>query len=162
MSKQKVKIIDPSQIRYTPDEGEIIQNPQGQYLIWKNNQWNVINYDSNLELNLYDLNKQIVAQLPELKNLEDYLCSIEALHKKHNNKYYMLYGKEMSYFTLFHIIDASKFGKEVLDILKEIGPIKAIDLTSAFDAVEIWLHYMDSPTCLYLFPYDTGLIEVGE
>jgi hypothetical protein len=74
----------------------------------------------------------------------------------------MLYGKEMSYFTLFHIIDASKFGKEVLDILKEIGPIKAIDLTSTFDAVEIWLHYMDSPTCLYLFPYDTGLIEVGE
>lgn len=58
MSNSKIKQIDPSQIRYTPQEGEIIQNPQGEYLIWKDGQWMKINVDgSNLNMGLYDMNK---------------------------------------------------------------------------------------------------------
>ena len=74
----------------------------------------------------------------------------------------MLYGKEISYFTLFKIIDSNDFGYEVIECLKNIGIIKAIDFTETKDAVEIWVENDDGPTCLYLFPYDNGIVEVGE
>jgi hypothetical protein len=35
-------------------------------------------------------------------------------------------------------------------------------MTEANDAIEIWVINNDKPTCLYLFPYDMGLVEVGE
>jgi hypothetical protein len=38
-----------------------------------------------------------------------------------------------------------------------------MDLTAAGDAVEIWVQPENSePTCLYLFPYDSGIVQVGE
>ena len=57
---------------------------------------------------------------------------------------------------------ANQFGLTVIDCLKSIGPIKAIDLTELEDAVEIWVVSNDEPTCLYLFPYDNGVVKVGE
>jgi hypothetical protein len=73
----------------------------------------------------------------------------------------MLYGKEISYFTLFRISDSTYFGNEVIDCLNNVGDIKAIDFTEAQDAIEIWIQDEDGPTCLYLFPYDSGLVQVG-
>ena len=89
--------------------------------------------------------------------------TINSLHAKCNNIYYMLYGKEISYFTLFRVIDSDYFGYEVIECLKNIGAIKAIDFTETKDAIEIWVeNENDEPTCLYLFPYDNGIVEVGE
>ncbi len=163
MGDVKIKQIDPSQIRYTPAEGEVIQTPEGEYLIWRDNQWMKINMDSSgIELGLYDMNKQIIAQLPELTDLSDKEGVINSLHMKYNNFYYMLYGKEISYFTLFKIKEPQYLGAEVIDCLRYVGKIKAIDLTEESDAVEIWVETDDGPTCLYLFPYDNGVVQVGE
>jgi hypothetical protein len=74
----------------------------------------------------------------------------------------MLYGKEISYFTLYKIIKSQYFGNEVIDCLKNIGIIKAIDFTETQDAIEIWVENDNGPTCLYLFPYDNGVVQVGE
>lgn len=53
-----IKKIDPSQIRYTPQEGEVIQNPQGEYLIWHEDNWMKINMESSgINMGLYDMNK---------------------------------------------------------------------------------------------------------
>jgi hypothetical protein len=53
-----IKKIDPSQIRYIPKEGEIIQNPQGEYLIWHEDNWMKINMESSgINMGLYDMNK---------------------------------------------------------------------------------------------------------
>ena len=163
MSNSQIKQIDPSQIRYTPEEGEIIQNPQGEYLIWKDGQWMKINIEgSNFNMELYDINKQIIAQLPTLTELKDKIDLINLIHTDYKNQYYMLYGKEISYFTLFKIINPDPFGADVIDCLNNLGEIKAIDLTENKDALEIWVIYGDEPTCLYLFPYDVGLVRVGE
>jgi hypothetical protein len=163
MGDIRIKKIDPSQIRYTPHEGEVIQNPQGDYLIWKDNQWMTINMESSgINVGLYDMNKQIIAQLPILTDLEEKDYIISNLHAKFNNFYYMLYGKEISYFTLFEIVDSKYFGNEVIECLKNIGTIKAIDFTEAQDAIEIWIENENGPTCLYLFPYDNGVVRVGE
>ena len=160
-----IKQLDPSQIRYTPDEGEIIQNPDGEYLIWKDGNWNKINVEgSNISMGLYDMNKQIISQLPTLTtdDLLEKLPLVEELHNKYNNEYYMLYGKEISYFTLFKLKQVESFPHEAIDCLQNIGPIKAIDLTEDKDAIEAWVMADDEATCLYLFPYDMGVVIVGE
>ena len=160
-----IKQLDPSQIRYTPDEGEIIQTPEGDYLIWKDGNWNKINVEgSNISMGLYDMNKQIIAQLPTLttNDLLEKLPLVEELHNKYNNEYYMLYGKEISYFTLFKLKQVESFPHEAIDCLQNIGPIKAIDLTEDKDAIEAWVMADDDATCLYLFPYDMGVVVVGE
>ena len=160
-----IKILDPSQIRYTPDEGEIVQTPEGDYLVWKDGNWNKINVEgSNISMGLYDMNKQIIAQLPTLTtdDLLEKLPLVEELHNKYNNEYYMLYGKEISYFTLFKLKQVESFPHEAIDCLQNIGPIKAIDLTEDKDAIEAWVMADDEATCLYLFPYDMGVVIVGE
>lgn len=165
MSDVKIKQIDPSQIRYTPEENEIIQNPEGEYLIWKDGAWNKINVEgSDISMGLYDMNKQIIAQLPTLTDdeLNEKKYSIDALNAKYNNEYYMLYGKEISYFTLFKIVEPQYFSYEVIECLKNVGDIKAIDLTEDKDAVEVWVMADGEATCLYLFPYDLGIVQVGE
>jgi hypothetical protein len=62
---------------------------------------------------------------------------------------------------LFKIEDSTYFGNEVVDCLNNIGDIKAIDLTEANDAIEIWVQDGENVTCLYLFPYDSGVVQVG-
>ena len=160
-----IKILDPSQIRYTPDEGEIVQTPEGDYLVWKDGNWNKINVEgSNISMGLYDMNKQIITQLPTLTtdDLLEKLPLVEELHNKYNNEYYMLYGKEISYFTLFKLKQVESFPHEAIDCLQNIGPIKVIDLTEDKDAIEAWVMADDEATCLYLFPYDMGVVVVGE
>jgi hypothetical protein len=131
-------------------------------LIWHDNNWAEIKMEnSGIELSLYDLNKQIIAQLSEFNDYISASKSIDQLYEIHENQFFMLYGQEISYFTLFEIIDDTKFAEEVFSCLKDIGVIKAIDLTENKEAVEIWIMYNNEPTCLYLFPYDRGIIEVG-
>ena len=74
----------------------------------------------------------------------------------------MLYGKEISYFTLFKVNDEEALATILLECINNIGPVKAIDLTEAKDALEVWVLSNNEPTCLYFFPYDMGLVEVGE
>ena len=163
MGQTTVKKIDPSQIRYTPDEGEIIQTPEGKFMIWHDNTWNEVKIDGGgINMGLYDMNKQIISQLPCMEDFSKALEDIRTLHETYWNKYYMMYGKEISYFTLFEIIGYNDFGNNVIDCCTNIGPIKARDLTEAGDAIEIWVEVEDGPTCLYLFPYDSGIVRVGE
>lgn len=167
MSNTAIKRLDISQIRYEPQDGEIVINTVDDgYYIYKDGNWMKINVEnSGLNLGLYDLNKQIIAQLPILSDeeLSNKKTVINQLHEKFNNEYYMLYGKEMSYFTLFKLKDPSRFGDEVIECLGYLdGDVKCVDMTEPEDAIEIWVQDgTKEPTCLYLFPYDTGLVIVG-
>ena len=159
MGDLKITKIDPSQIRYTPEEGELVQTPEGKYMIWHDGGWNEIKMEgSGINMGLYDMNKQIISQLPILEDFDKAMDDIWTLYETYHNKYFMLYGKEISYFTLFRIFDSTYFGNEVIDCLNNVGDIKAIDFTEAQDAIEIWIQDEDGPTCLYLFPYDSGVV----
>jgi hypothetical protein len=63
MGETKVKIVDLSQIRYTPQEGEIIQNSiDKKFYIYKDGNWMLINMESSgINMGLYDINKQIIS-----------------------------------------------------------------------------------------------------
>lgn len=164
MGDLKIKKIDPSQIRYTPEEGELIQTPEGKYVIWHDGSWNEIKMENGgINMGLYDINKQIISQLPALNDFTKAIADVRDLHGKYWNEYYMMYGKEISYFTLFKVCGMNEFGQDVIDCCANIGVIKAMDMTEAADAIEIWIQSEnDEPTCLYLFPYDNGVVQVGE
>jgi hypothetical protein len=164
MGDLKIKKIDPSQIRYTPEEGELIQTPEGKYVIWHDGSWNEIKMENGgINMGLYDINKQIISQLPALNDFTKAIADVRDLHSKYWNEYYMMYGKEISYFTLFKVCGMNEFGQDVIDCCANIGVIKAMDMTEAADAIEIWIQSEnDEPTCLYLFPYDNGVVQVGE
>lgn len=150
----------------TPIIGEVIcviKNDEKLLMLFTEDGWQEIKGEINngIQINLYDMNKQIISQLPALNKEEivDRMIGIDTLHQTFRNEYYMLYGREISYFTLFKIINPRMFAKEVIDCLLNIGPIKAID--SADDALEIWVENKNEVTCLYLFPYDSGIVEVN-
>jgi hypothetical protein len=165
MSDLNIKKIDPTQIRYEPVEGEVIQTPEGEYLMWHDGAWNKFKMDgSGIEVGLYDMNKQIISQLPPLsdRGFEKAIKDITFLHTAYQNEYYMLYGKEISYFSLFKIIESERLAEAIFECCVNVGTVKAIDLTENQDAIEIWVENEDGPTCLYFFPYDNGLVQVGE
>ena len=162
MTNQKFKIKNTKFLN--PQEGEIVQTEDGKTMIYQNGEYKELKIEgSNLELGLYDMNKQIISQLPILEDFDKAMYDIWTLYETYHNKYFMLYGKEISYFTVFKIIDPKCLGEDVLDCCLNVGLIKAMDLTEAGDAVEIWVQPQDGePTCLYLFPYDSGIVQVGE
>lgn len=162
--KFTIKKMDLSQIKYEPLEGEVAYDTVSEkVMVYRNGAWQVVTAEgAGLNLGLYDINKQIIAQLPTYTDLDKAADTINALHEMYRNKYYMLYGKEISYFTLFKLIEPQYFAQEVLDCLRNVGTLKAIDPDEPGTAVEIWVENEDGPTCLYLFPYDSGLVQVGE
>ena len=122
--------------------------------------------DASIEL--YELNSSIIVQLGVIKE-EDVVRAmndIKYLVTAADNKCYMLYGKEIGYFTLF-MRDAYNWEIETLDLavmecLANVGPVYSIELTAEKDAVEIWVKdiHQDLLTCMYLFPYDSGIVRI--
>lgn len=142
-----------------------------RYLIYHNNNWEHFDIEqkNNIELSIYDMNKQIISQLKPLKEneIESKICLInEYKAKNFDINYYMLYGKELNYFTLFdsefenYDLKLETLGEAVISCLSNLGEIKSIEPTDD-NAVEIWItDALNNTSCLYLFPYDTGVIQV--
>ena len=121
--------------------------------------------NGNLQMNIYDLNKQIISQMATLsdEDLEDSRQLIRDYFQEHENEFYMLLCKDISYYTLFHIVDyitEPAAADEVIECIKCIGAVKSIDLTEGESAIEVWAQEEGrDPMVMYLFPYDTGVIE---
>ncbi len=116
--------------------------------------------EEGLKIDLYSLNKQIVAQLPpfDLQRLTDAKETLE--NWKKDNTPYLLYGKELSYFTLFYPTDEKEdtFVDCVFDCLATISnTIYSFDVASE-DAIEIWMDFDGEATALYLFDYSGGMV----
>ena len=154
------------------EEGEIaFCTDTHQIMIYKNNEWNEFVDDSNdgLTLNLYDLNKSIISQMPDLtqEKIQESIELINNFKKSTDNMFYMLYGYEINYFTLFRTNEYAPetIGEAIINCLESVGTIKAIDSNFEANAIEIWINYISEDsepilTMLYLFPYDMGVVEV--
>lgn len=114
-----------------------------------------------IEMTAYDMNKQIMAQLPNItpeqrveyeKLLDDYHLHIQGV-------YYMLLCKDISYYTVFESDECDfdmcgfpviKFGKTILECIDNVGSIIEMHLEN--DAVEIWVKLPDGEAvAMYLF-----------
>ena len=121
--------------------------------------------DASIEL--YELNRSIIEQQGTIKeeDIARAMIELKDFVEETKNKCYMLYGKEIGYFTLFmrdinwelETIDIA-----VMECLINIGPIYSIELTANKDAFEIWVKDVkaDLLTCMYLFPYDNGIVRI--
>ena len=120
--------------------------------------------NGELQLNLYDLNKQIISQLPALKNeaIDEAIEKIKQYVKNMENTFYMLLCRDFNYYTLFHIVDyisEPDAASEIIACANDLGEVKIVE-PNEDDAVEIWVHPVDSePVVMYLFGYDGGVIE---
>ena len=154
--------------------GEVIYvTDEKTFYLYNDGNFTKITTDTDMKLSLYDMNAQIISQLPTLNEemLNNKEKDFKNFIKETDNDFYMLYGKEISYFTVFNKLNPnikfvgyqidSDFYKELIECLHNIGEIKSFTLTDAKDAFEIWVKTdEDKTTCLYFFPYDAGIIFI--
>lgn len=128
-------------------------------------------------ISLYELNRSMIKQQGPLEE-KDIKLKMNILKEFSNTfeKYSLLYGREINYFTLF--VKDENWELESLDLgviecLNNIGTIYSIEYTKEKDAIEIWIEVETKTntdteesekliTCMYLFPYDTGIVKIGE
>ena len=151
-----------------PQIGElVIASDTNEAYRFTENGWELYNKEgSELNLNLFDLNCSIIGQTPALtqEQINDKIQLINDFVENTNQTFYMLLGKQISYYTLFAPTPFSpncedfSLGEGVIDCLRQFKEIKSIEKTES-DAIEIWIQYdADIITCLYLFPYDIGVV----
>lgn len=116
-----------------------------------------------VKINLYELNKQIVSQLPAMSE-EDIEVKLKEIAENITKKYYFLYFRELNYFTLFEKEEGcdEPINESLKDCLKEVSTdIRSIDRVEDSDAWEIWVKYLDDVTVGYLFDYSNGVVYYG-
>ena len=153
-----------------PHEGQVAIDKDTNIAYVYNNGWqpldNVKLEGQGLNMSLYDLNKSIISQLQTITDFTNAISLIDEFVKETNNKYYMLYAKDISYFTIFHIEKYGEFmnlGDGAVECLRNVGEVKSVDYTEAKDAIEIWIQQEgNEPICAYLFPYDNGIVTIEE
>ena len=123
--------------------------------------------ESNVQMSAYEMNKQIIGQMSPLKHKDmiSKYALINEFVKQTENCYYLMYGREINYFTLFVKTPSSKetLSLELAACLRSVGDIYDILLTETQDAIEIWVKPVNAEevTCLYFFPYDAGIVPFG-
>ena len=116
-------------------------------------------------MNLYEVNCSGYNSLPPLTKEEkikahdliaDYLTST-------SNHHYVLINHESHYFTVFHWVykTTRKFTCDIMDVVSNLGAIKAIELSENKEMIEFWITNPMTNTChMYGFlAYDGGVIE---
>lgn len=121
-----------------------------------------------INMSLYDINKNIMQQLPDYTNeqlyqLEDNIDN-EINNKYIKNSYFMLLCNEIHYYTLFHFnpeeSDFRSVGEGITYLLSEAGyTISADEICD--DHIEIWGKKDKEAFAFMLFPYDQGVINFG-
>lgn len=120
---------------------------------------------AQLELNLYDMNKQIMNGKTPLcnKSIVDEMAGIAAWFSYEvNSRYFMLLCHERRDYTIFHFTSVAKRcyegSIELREALENRGQILNIEYEK--DCYAIWLKIEDESFLYHLFPYDEGVIEV--
>ena len=122
--------------------------------------------EANFEL--YELNRSIIDQQGAMEDIDIIHSKLELIKNfanETNNNFYMMYGKEIGYFTVF--ARDENWELETLDLavaecLFNVGYLYSIELTADKSAIEIWVrtYENDLVTCMYLFPYDNGIVRI--
>lgn len=139
---------------------------EDKYFKYEENGWEEIaNEQRGDPFTLYQLNKILIPQLTPYT--EDKLEEVERKITASciSSNYYLLYGKEIGYFTLFRKefysgdADYSNIGKAVLDCLKSLtDKIYSVDFLTENGAAEIWIDYMGEASVLYLCNWENGVV----
>lgn len=117
-----------------------------------------------IQMSLYDMNKQLIAQMPEMTDNDKMIEIINNYKDKTNNSHYMLLCREHNYFTLFEedpFIAEERFATLVLECIHDLGIVHDIMITEDNGAIEIWVQPLNEDYdmfVMYLFAYDAGVV----
>ena len=147
-------------------EGEIVQTSDDEKLyIYKNGEWEEITAkiaESNIQMKLYDLNKQIMSQMEPytMEQWEKAAKAITAWDKENAATYYMLLCRDISYYTVFvnDGYELHNFGDAVRECFEFIGG-DVVDIDIDPGVIEIWVKNEETTYCFYLFNYETGVVS---
>lgn len=163
---ETVKTLEELNNKSDYTEGQQVFVNENNQVYQYNDGWKPIEVGTQLNMNLYELNQQMVAQL---EPLDDFQLSaadqlINKFVKDTKNKYYMVLCNELKYYTVF-VIDNSdeaeaKVYQELYECLSHLGDVKSVEATKDNKAIEIWVHITDeNPHVFYLFGYDMGIVH---
>ena len=134
--------------------------------------------NSNVQLTMYDINKQLINQMEPLTEDEragHFYTTLLPFLDETNNSYYMLLCRDINYYTLFHRTGGAEdesFDKVLEEILDNYGTWITYSWANeqTKDAIEYWVKItmpggdedkFEDLYCFLLFPYDAGLVEVS-
>ena len=172
MSTKYVVVQDKAQLfalqNHEPGEMALCSDTNEIYCWDEKTGWSLINVEGKgLELNLYDLNRNIIEQLNPLTTNEVSMKMglINEYYQKANNTYHMLLCRDFNYYTIFNydsMLTLPDFADAVCTIITELGDVYSIELLED-GAMEIWIKPTgeESPYAFYLFPYDAGVVYYG-
>lgn len=136
--------------------------------IWDGEQW--CEYKAPVvEMSLYDMNEQLVRQLPDFSHEDrrQALTEINAWDTELEADAYMLLCKEQSYFTVLlpHYPDTvfgiPNLGVAVFECLESIGTVKSVNKLED-NTFEAWvIDENETVWCLHLFDYSQGIVRFG-
>lgn len=154
--------------RITPSqEGELVYDKDtNKIYAWDGENWVEVGIEnSGLQLNLYELNKNIIGQLEPLTANEVGLKQdlIDSFVQKYDDSHFMLLCKDYNYYTLFEEYPTAtrqqSFFEAFSEIILGLGEIYSIDNLNN-GSIEIWIKPTgeNTPYVFYLFPYDAGVV----
>lgn len=116
--------------------------------------------------NLYDINKQLMATMPEMTDAEINLITpqLEEWFNWKLDGYAMLLCRERYDFTIFHLYEKQNpypqkvAVSELFELLKERGKILSIEKADE-SSWEIWIKIEEEAFAFYLFGCDEWVIE---
>lgn len=123
-----------------------------------------INDDKKIPLmSLYDMSKQIVANLPVRATAVELEPLKKILRKFKHLGYYMLLCREENDYTVVRVRKTKskdKFEDLIIELLQSRGNIKDIDYADDKDSLECWIQDKEGKVKLFmLFPYSWGVIN---
>lgn len=119
---------------------------------------------AGVQMSLYDMNKQLVAQMPEMTDNDKMTEIINNYKDKTDNSHYMLLCRDINYFTLFEedsFTEQERFATLVLECIHDVGIIHDMMITEDNGAIEIWVKPLNEEAdmlVMYLFAYDAGVV----
>ena len=127
-----------------------------------------VNGKGGVSMSLYDINKNIIGQLPiytkeQIKELQD---KINVFRDNFEDNYFMLLCNDIHYYTVFYYEEyvSNEFrtlGDAVIQLLLERNyTIHSEEI--AEDHIEIWIKDEEENTYAFmLFPYSQGIVLFG-
>ena len=113
-------------------------------------------------MNLYEMSKQVVANLPVRSTTAELEPYKKILRKFKRLGYYMLLCREENDYTVVRVRKAKspdKFEDLIIELLQSRGDIKDIDYDTDKKSLECWVQKEDKIMMYKLFPYSWGVIE---
>ena len=122
--------------------------------------------------NVYDMNKQLMDQVPALDNRELGIHEDNLQHwffNKIEQKYFMLLCHEQRDYTIFNLdgehnactsyaVKCKTAAYDVIDCMRNRGTITSIHLQED-GAYELWIRNEEGSFAYYLFPYGAAVLE---